>query len=186
MNSPGPENGAPSLEQAMLRLASGDQRAFDQVFSAVWPPALRYAGQLLGGAPSAEDVAQRAMLRLFEEAPGYRGGSSVIAWALNLTYWEARTELQRIRRARALPMTEQDLVYEKNGALDVLLDQEAKHQLQQLLAELSEDEKCLLGLGEQRILEHLKPSTVRKRRQRLIDRLKRGLRDLIPGNKSDE
>jgi RNA polymerase sigma-70 factor (ECF subfamily) len=162
----------------MAELVAGQRRAFDTLFAALWPPAARYAQHLLGDASSAEDVAQRALIRLFEEAHTYRPGSSVLAWALSLTYWEARTERKRRSRAKTETWTDQGALDETPNALTQLVDDEARRELTALIDTLASDERALLGLGEPQLIAHVAPSTVRKRRQRLLARLKRAVLDL--------
>lgn len=184
-----PAQEAPPEEEivrgAMLRLSQGDKSAFDVVFASVWPPICRYTAHLLGAGATAEDVAQRAVIRLFEDAPRYRPGSSVVAWALSLAYWEARTERKRIQRAKteALESHPRDLA---PGALDQMLDEEARREFQALLSSLSPEELGLLGLGSSDVLAGLQPSTVRKRRQRLLERLRQVVSDLGWGGKEPD
>src|SRR6478735_754571 len=91
------------LDELMMQLVAGQRQAFNPLFAALWSPALRYARHMVSDAAAAEDVTQRALIRLFEEAHNYRPGSSVLAWALGLTYWEARTERKRQSRSKTDP-----------------------------------------------------------------------------------
>ncbi len=166
-----------SLEDLMERLASGDRLAFSPVFERLWNPAFRYARHLLGDETGAEDVVQRALIRLFESASNYRKGASVLAWALNLTFWEVRTERKRKSRRRESSWSGHE-PEAADRSEDELLDREAREQLGELIAELSDEERAVLGLDDPSLLTHLTPSTVRKRRQRLIARLRLALIDL--------
>lgn len=174
----------------MTRLIAGDSRAFDPLFVALWSPALRYARHLLASSTrtdptAAEDVTQRALIRLFEEAPAYRRGSSVMAWALSLTYWEARSERQRARRSKLSPLSAAEPADTRTSALDQLIDDEARRELDRLLATLDPEERALLGLEDSNLSPHLSPSAVRKRRQRLLSRLRRAFLDLTFAQEDD-
>jgi len=186
----GAQSTTTTLEDLMIRLIAGDSRAFDPLFVALWSPALRYARHLLtantNADPStAEDVTQRALIRLFEEAPAYRRGSSVLAWALSLTYWEARSERQRIKRSKLSPLSDTEPVDKQTSALDLLIDEEARRELNQLLAALDPEERALLGLEDSNLSPHLSPSAVRKRRQRLLARVRRAFFDLAFAREDD-
>lgn len=170
------------VDEEMARLADGDESAFERLFPLLWPAMLRFSHHLLTASPAAEDVAQRALIRLFEEAPGYKPGRPVLPWALSLVYWECRSERKRSARANARRGGAiDDAVAGGPSPLDSLLDAEAQHRLSELVSELTEEEAAVLGLADPALIGHLSPSAVRKRRQRLVDRLRGALADLIHG-----
>lgn len=167
-----------TLEALMTQLIEGERQAFDPLFSALWPPALRYAQHLLGDAAAAEDVAQRALMRMFEEAPGYRRGTSVLAWVLSLTFWEARTERKRRSRSKSVPWDDTEVHDAAPDADERMMDAEARHELARLIEDLAPEDRALLGLADAHLLALISPSAVRKRRQRLIARLRQAFVDL--------
>lgn len=181
----GARSSTATLDDLMAELVAGQHRAFEPLFAALWPPAVRYAAHLVSDASSAEDVAQRALIRLFEEAHTYRLGSSVLAWALSLTYWEARSERKRKSRQKTEPWADRGAADDAPNALEQLVDDEAQRELGVLIETLAPDERALLGLGEPELIAHVAPSTVRKRRQRLVARLKRAVLDLALARNDD-
>jgi RNA polymerase sigma-70 factor (ECF subfamily) len=102
-SAPGSATGTPlrqALRAALGRLKQGDRAAADEVFALAWPAMKRFASLWLAGSPNAEDAAQRALVRVFEQALHYDQARDALAWALELTVWECRTERARMRRAR--------------------------------------------------------------------------------------
>lgn len=174
-----------TLEGLMMRLVAGDTLAFEPLFAALWRPALRYAQHLVGDAAAAEDVTQRALIRLFEEAPGYRRGSAVLPWALSLTYWEARSERRRRTRSKVAAGDVHGAVDERPNALNQLMDEEARSELMRLTASMSPEDRAILGLEDTTLAAHISPSAVRKRRQRLLDRLRQALSELAFARSDD-
>ena len=53
----------------MLRDRTGNAVDFDTTFEQQYPPLVRYCHRLSGDRDTAEDIAQEAMLRLFEYEP---------------------------------------------------------------------------------------------------------------------
>jgi len=181
----GARSSTATLDDLMAQLVAGQHRAFDALFAALWSPALRYAQHLISDQTLAEDITQRALIRLFDEAHTYRQGSSVLAWALSLTYWEARTERKRRSRTKTEPWATRDAADSASNALEQLVDNEARRELSGLIDTLAPDERALLGLGDPELIAHIAPSTVRKRRQRLVARLKRAILDLALARNED-
>lgn len=169
----------------MTRLVAGENSAFEPLFAALWRPALRYAQHLLGDAATAEDVTQRALIRLFEEAPGYRAGAAVLPWALSLTYWEARTERRRRARSKVTTGGDPGAVDERPDVLNQLMDEQARRELLQLTSSMSPEDRAVLGLEDVSLVAHLSPSAARKRRQRLLDRLRQAFFDLAFARSDD-
>ncbi|MDP3279004.1 MAG: sigma-70 family RNA polymerase sigma factor [Deltaproteobacteria bacterium] len=67
------------LDALMARLSNGDRSAFDPLFSALYPRALRVARRRVDSA-RAEDVAQTAMLKVFARAAEFEAGRPVLPW----------------------------------------------------------------------------------------------------------
>lgn len=87
------------LDGSMAALADGERGAFDEVFAALWPVCRLFARRALNDDALGDDAAQSALEKLFFQAPRYRRGTSVKAWALTLTWYEARTLLRRRSRS---------------------------------------------------------------------------------------
>jgi DNA-directed RNA polymerase specialized sigma24 family protein len=167
---------SPQLDAAMALLADVDASAFDAVFGALWPVLRQYCIKSLGNAADGEDAAQRALLKMLENAPAYDRSRSALGWGLSFAYWECRTERARQRRQPQRAAVEQtSLVTPEQLALlkeqQVLLDS--------VLGELSEQERALIMKELAPELAGASPAANRKRRQRLLGRLREAIQLLL-------
>lgn len=78
-----------ALDALMARLAQGDRRAFEPLFRALHPRALRLARARLDAA-SADDVAQAALLKVFARAHEFTPGRPLLPWFYALVANEVR------------------------------------------------------------------------------------------------
>jgi len=89
----------------MACLAARDTQALRTVISLYGEKAHRIAWRMLGDAAEAEDVAQEAMLKLWQQAGGWSaGGQGIGPWLARVT---ANLCIDRMRRIR--PVTGEDL-----------------------------------------------------------------------------
>ena len=89
----------------MACLAARDAQALRTVISLFGEKAHRIAWRMLGDAAEAEDVAQEAMLKLWQQADGWSaGGHGIGPWLARVT---ANLCIDRMRRIR--PVTSEDL-----------------------------------------------------------------------------
>jgi len=158
----------------MRRLADGDRAAFDVVFDNLWPLLKRYAQRALGEESQAEDAAQRALLKMFDQASTYDPTRPALAWGLSFAYWECRTERTRARRQRAGELP-RELASGQESPEDAVVQRELLAIARGLLDELTPAERALLGdqVAPELTAEMSahNPATLRKRRQRLLERL---------------
>lgn len=82
------------LDALMARLSSGERAAFDPLFSALSPRALRFARARLGEG-RAEDAAQAALLKVFERASEFEPGRPVLPWFYAVVANEVRAIARR-------------------------------------------------------------------------------------------
>ncbi|MEW5742711.1 MAG: sigma factor [Myxococcota bacterium] len=158
------------LNQAMARLARGDRSAADEVFALLWPTLEAFAARWLAGSSQAEDVAQQALLKVFAQAPGFDTSKDALAWALEVTVWECRTERQRVARSRTKEVS-------AAAQLSTASTPEAEVEAAELSAALA---GAMAGLSEKDREELAKvvreeaagDAASRKRRQRALERLK--------------
>ena len=74
----------PSIEQALVAEAkSGDLEAFNQLVSTYQDVVFQHAYALLGDQDLAEDAAQEAFIKAFQNIASFRGGS-LRAWLLTI------------------------------------------------------------------------------------------------------
>lgn len=176
----------------MRRLAGGDGQAFDQVFDELWPLLLGYCRKALLDGDQAQDAAQRALLKLFEQASQYDARKSALSWALSFAFWECRTERSRQRRQR----TKLSAAYDMNelpsrelSPEDAVSHAEELTAIRALLEELPREDRALLWQEMESelasTLRGVKPATIRKRRQRLFEQLRLAWRRIVqPGEEA--
>ena len=93
------------LTRELARLGAGDRSRAKVVFETLWPILLRFCSRWLRGAAEADDCAQRAITRVFAQAPMFDAHRDALTWALELATWECRTERSRLLRARHEPLS---------------------------------------------------------------------------------
>lgn len=89
-----------NLDALMARLADGDRSAFDPIFRAFHPRALRLARLRLEEA-DALDAAQSALEKVFSRAGEYTPGRPVLPWFYAVAANEIHAVARRARTARA-------------------------------------------------------------------------------------
>jgi RNA polymerase sigma-70 factor (ECF subfamily) len=87
--------------ELMERVAQGDEPAFAELSGRYGPRLLTVAWRLLGDRADAEDAVQRALLRLYTSARGYRAEWAVSTWLYRITTNVCVDEIRR-RRSRAV------------------------------------------------------------------------------------
>jgi RNA polymerase sigma-70 factor, ECF subfamily len=97
------QSGGESDAALMRRVAGGDAVATRTVVARYLPQVLALARRMLKDAAEAEDVAQDAMLRLWQMAPRWREDAPVGAWLYRVAH---NLAIDRIRRRR--PMVDVD------------------------------------------------------------------------------
>jgi len=88
--------------ELMQRVAQGDEPAFAELSGRYDARLLTLAWRLLGNRADAEDAVQRALLRLFTSARGYRSDWAVSTWLYRITTNVCVDELRRRRSRTAL------------------------------------------------------------------------------------
>jgi RNA polymerase sigma factor (sigma-70 family) len=84
------------LDAHMARLAAGEREAFDPLFRALYPRALRLARRSLSE-DRAADAAQQVLMQLFARANEFEAGRAVLPWF----YACAANEIHTLRRRAA-------------------------------------------------------------------------------------
>jgi RNA polymerase sigma-70 factor (ECF subfamily) len=159
------------LNALMARLADGDRAAFTAVFQTLWLPILRLCSGMLKNEADAKDATQQAMAKILSRASDYDRARPTLPWALALGAWECRTILRsRFRRREVGDETaheqttaaSEDDVVQKNlieaalGAMGRLSD--------------SDKETLLSTFWDEGA--SVKGPTLRKRRERALERLR--------------
>jgi RNA polymerase sigma factor (sigma-70 family) len=159
------------LSVGMARLAAGDRSAQKPVFEAVWPAVRAFCRRVLKDESAAEDAAQQAVIRLFEQASDFQRDADALSWALEIASWECRTQLRRRGRSRegALNAASLGVPSAEPTPEQSLEELELQAAVREVVGELAPAQRAALGeKNEPRISD----ATWRKRRERALTRLK--------------
>src|SRR2546423_12605796 len=157
-----------AIHEAIVRLADGDRAAFDQVADELWPVILAFVRRGVGSSPDAGDVAQEGFVRLCARIADFDRRRDALSWAFGIASYELLTHRRRIQRRsetgdealarRADPVPSQE---------ETAIRRELEGALTRALGELSEGGRAALSpVGA------APGPTLRKRRQRAVDRLR--------------
>jgi len=139
------ETGGETDAALMRRVASGDGAACRLVVTRYLPQILALARRILNDAAEAEDVAQEAMLRLWQMAPRWREDAPVGAWLYRVAH---NLAIDRIRRRR--PMVDMDkavdLADPAPNPAQRLAERERKVAVERAIAELPERQRTAITL----------------------------------------
>ncbi|MDP2345836.1 MAG: sigma-70 family RNA polymerase sigma factor [Deltaproteobacteria bacterium] len=159
-----------TLQDNLRRLRDGDRAAARPVFDALWPPCSALARSQLQNDDDAKDAAQVALMRLFREVAGFDDARSGLGWGLALVTWECRTIRKKRSRSRAVPLHEGVDVAGPADLLGELVRAEDVARVARAFVDLDEgDRETLRALLDGDAAGH---PTLRKRRQRALDRLR--------------
>jgi RNA polymerase sigma-70 factor (ECF subfamily) len=139
------ESGGDSDAALMRRVAGGDAAATRLVVARHLPQVLALARRMLNDAAEAEDVAQDAMLRLWQMAARWREDAPIAAWLYRVAH---NLAIDRIRRRR--PMidvdTAVDLADPAPTPLERLAERDRKTAVERAIAALPERQRTAITL----------------------------------------
>ncbi len=173
------EHALRELDAAMVRLADGDRSACSSVFAILWTELIGFAERALGRGPDADDAAQQALEKIFDQAADYDRERSALAWALAITAWECRTTLQRRRRRREDPLEHAGAV--RSSTLDpeeTAMQSAMLVALRASLAGLSTSDQKTLEEAFFRETDGPHAPAFRKRKERALSRLRSAWRKI--------
>ena len=162
------------LDAWMARLADGDRAAFDPLFRALHPRALRLARARLGD-DRAVEAAQSSMVKLFARASDFEAGRAVLPWfyAVVANEVRAQTRARTTCDRRDAGEGEIDRVAANGDPERALLDRELRRALDQAIATLDAEAidaiEAVLGLAPR---PPIAPPAFRKRVSRIYARLR--------------
>jgi RNA polymerase sigma-70 factor (ECF subfamily) len=168
------------LDALMARLSDGDRAAFDPLFAALYPRAVRVA-RLRVDPERARDVAQTAMLKVFSRASEFEAGRPVLPWFYAVVANEVRavTRGAMVRAQVALESddgTTRDVRDEREDPEARTTERELEHALHRAIESLdapsAEAIHSVLGRGER---PNVESATFRKRVSRAYARLRTAL-----------
>ena len=138
------------LEQLLLQIGRGDRDAFARLYGLTRGAVYALALSLLRDAHEAQDVAQDAFVKVWENAPTYRPQGSPMAWLLTVTRNLALSRLRRSGRQTALDEEAWNAI--PAAAPDV--SPEDRQVLQESLARLGAEERQIVLLHAATGLKH--------------------------------
>ena len=158
----------------MSRLSLGEREAFDPLFRALYPRAVRFAHLKLDKEQAA-DAAQSILMKVFARASAFEAGKPVLPWF----YAIAANELQTIRRRamtaqrRTVDESAADHVPAPESPENAVLERELRRSLDLAIDALDEESAhaigCLLGVN---VRPAVTASAFRKRVSRAYARLR--------------
>jgi len=165
-----------TLDALMARLADGDRAVFARVFELLWGPIHRLCITLLKNDADAADAAQEAMQKILERASDYDKSRPAMPWAMAIADWECRTLARKHVRRREVD----DAGHEQSGehAEDEFVQRNLTAAAIAALGELSEADRETLIATFWDEAASVSGATLRKRRERALDRLKKTFRRL--------
>jgi RNA polymerase sigma-70 factor, ECF subfamily len=174
---------ADPLDALMARLADGDRSAFRPVFERLWPPIQRLCGSLLHQEADAADAAQEAMQKILARAPAdYDRTRPALPWALAIAGWECRTLLRkRLRRRESAGLESAGLESAGPSGGDPereFVQRDLARAALEALGELSESDREALLASFWEEAASVSGATLRKRRERALERLRSAFRRL--------
>ncbi|WP_370961754.1 ECF RNA polymerase sigma factor SigK [Amycolatopsis sp. cg9] len=110
--APVPSDAAPgpTAEELMVRVAKGDERAFELLYDQFAGPIFGLVRRIVRDAAQSEEVAQEVLVELWRTATRYAPDKgSAMNWAMTLAH---RRAVDRVRSARASTEREQKATFE--------------------------------------------------------------------------
>jgi len=160
-----------TLDALMARLADGDRAVFARVFELLWGPIHRLCVTLLRNDADAADAAQEAMQKILERASDYDKSRPAMPWAMAIAGWECRT-LSR-KRGRRREVDEADHEQAGEHPEDEVVQRNLAAAAIAALGELSAADRETLIATFWEEAASVSGATLRKRRERALDRLKK-------------
>jgi RNA polymerase sigma-70 factor (ECF subfamily) len=165
------------LNAMMARLADGERAVFARVFEMLWRPIHRLCTNLLWNEADAADAVQEAMKKIFERASDYDRKRPAMPWAMAIAGWECRTIMRR--RGRRREVAEHDARDRAGSNVeDELIQSNLTQAALAALGELSTADRETLVATFWDEAASVSGATLRKRRERAIDRLRNTFRRL--------
>src|SRR5260221_5666808 len=158
------------LGALLARLADGDRSVFSLVERQLGAPMQRFGWTMLKHEADAADAAQQAMTKIFERASDCDPKRPAMPWALAIAAWECRT-LQRKRfRRREAPEDAGSEPADERGE-EALIRRDLTQAALTAMSELPETDRDTLLATFLDEATSVSGATLRKRRERALDRL---------------
>jgi RNA polymerase sigma-70 factor, ECF subfamily len=165
-----------TLDALMARLADGDRAVFASVFELLWGPIHRLCITLLKNDADAADAAQEAMQKILERTSDYDKSRPAMPWAMAIAAWECRTMARKRTRRREVDHAGHDQAGEHPE--EAFVQRSLVAAAITALGELSEVDRETLIATFWDEAASVSGATLRKRRERALDRLRKTFRRL--------
>ncbi|MEL7445428.1 MAG: sigma-70 family RNA polymerase sigma factor [Pseudomonadota bacterium] len=150
-----------SIEESALvaRIAARDEAAFREVISRHAPMLHRIAYRMMGDAHEAEDIAQEAMLRLWDHAPRWKGGGLLpAAWLKRVT---VNLAIDRLRVAKRISGDEAPEQVDQDRLADAQIEtREEQDRARALIASLPDRQRAAIILTYYEELPNIEAANV--------------------------
>jgi RNA polymerase sigma-70 factor (ECF subfamily) len=165
-----------TIQDAMVRLSDGDRTAMGPLVQELWPVILSFAKRGLRQVEGAEDVAQEVFLKICSRISDFDRRRDGVSWAFAIASYEVMTARRRHHRRRE---TVVDVDRALGSVADTAPSQEEsalQSELNALVLEvagaLSDADRATLGLLEATEPDAANNPTLRKRKQRALERFR--------------
>ena len=133
-------------QQLVTRIAAGDRRAFELLFTEYGERVFRYAHRLISDVSKAEEVTNDVMMEVWKSAARFEGRSKVSTWILGITRHLALNAVRR-KRLNTIDLDDAVPVADESPSAAVERDRERiKDGLRAALTSLSSDHRDVLEL----------------------------------------
>jgi RNA polymerase sigma-70 factor, ECF subfamily len=147
-----------SDEELMLRIATGDERAFRALLPRYAARAIGLARRIMGNDADAEEIVQDAFLRVWVNAPRWRPQAAFRTWFYRIVF---NLSLNRRRRAPFLPLeTAGDPPDPAADASERIERDETNHAVAAAIAALPERQRAAIALTYDEELSNAEAATV--------------------------
>lgn len=158
----------------MVRLSDGDRTAFPILLEQLWPVILAFAQRGVGHEQDAEDVAQEVFLRICARISDFDRQRDGLSWAFGIASYQIMTHRKSQQRRRET-FGGSELRQHVDPAAsqeEAMIQQELATALTAAIGALSDEDRVALGLVVAPARADVQGATLRKRRQRALDRLR--------------
>jgi DNA-directed RNA polymerase specialized sigma24 family protein len=158
------------IQALLVRLSDGDRTVIEPAFRVLWPILAQFSARALGGAAEAEDAAQQALVKVYEQVANFDRAKDGIAWVLTIASYECRTVRRRAARRREEAMDAGSLGTTEETPEAIAVERDLEEAARDLLGSLREPDAqaILAALGDRRPSD----ATFRKRLERALGRLR--------------
>ena len=187
-----PQTAAPAAGQLtdaelLGKVHRGDEKAFGQLVSSLFPAVYRAAARVLRQDTEAEDVAQEVFLKIWRDPPDLGEGGSLTAWSIRVA---TNGAIDRLRKRKPeLADTLPDRVDPSLGAEGALQENQAAGSVQEAMELLPERQRLALvltyyeGLANKEAAQILEVSV--DALESLLSRARRSLKSMLADQWND-